>query len=507
MKKTKDAIKYGIEQLKLSPDELFRLFESSQGYSGDDYACWLAGKIIEIAENDGLGYSQLLVKKFDLINSIKEEVSGSDSIRDDVVDIFRSSLGKKVYSYGLPELGTELEVDWFTGLDYNRENSFFVQEKFPEDLKSSVVDKGDVSLVLKLSSDGVNKKSELFLDAKGRGISISTKGGLLLYRLCSMAETFPMGGMKIGILCHDNFLYEDGNKDIVETFLSYYKIEEGYSIKSIEMSANSLNSGNMAWMVASPIRSDDDLNDQDGITLTSITLDDRELLGFRELGIKRYSRSRCAMVDKICSEAMKCTDDVYCVSGDGSVVMGKGLSDALGYLCIDDGVSLSSIPYTTGKSIPITRENLEDMVAYFGVTVSKEINWGYLEDIPCFIDGEEGYSDLLWNCLPLFLYDYKSNLRSYKAKDGSIIPNKLDVNNEELSGILESALPYLSFEAKELYYLCKEFTQFMTNSSEMEGLSFQEIRKEAQNSDFDMMYEEKLIALKEYINTLSKRYI
>ena len=68
MKKTKSAVKYGMETLKLSPDELFKLIESSQGYDGSDYARWLAGKIISVAEEDGVQFSQLLVKKFNIIN-------------------------------------------------------------------------------------------------------------------------------------------------------------------------------------------------------------------------------------------------------------------------------------------------------------------------------------------------------------------------------------------------------------------------------------------------------
>ena len=40
MKKTTQAIKYALEELHLTPDKLFQLIESAQGYSGDNYELW-----------------------------------------------------------------------------------------------------------------------------------------------------------------------------------------------------------------------------------------------------------------------------------------------------------------------------------------------------------------------------------------------------------------------------------------------------------------------------------
>lgn len=130
MRKTKSAIKYGMETLKLSSDELFKLIESSKDYVGSDYKRWLARKIIELAEKDGIGYSQLLVKKFNIINSIMEEVAETDSIKEEFLDIFKSTLKGELYSNGFPYLGTELKVDWGKGIDYDKNNSFFVMNAF-----------------------------------------------------------------------------------------------------------------------------------------------------------------------------------------------------------------------------------------------------------------------------------------------------------------------------------------------------------------------------------------
>lgn len=59
-----------METLGVSSDKLFHLIETSRGYDGDDYERWLSGKIIEIAEADGVGFSQLLVKKFNILSEL-----------------------------------------------------------------------------------------------------------------------------------------------------------------------------------------------------------------------------------------------------------------------------------------------------------------------------------------------------------------------------------------------------------------------------------------------------
>ena len=48
MNKVKDAIRYGIETLGVTPEMMFNLIESSNGYAGEDYSRWLANEIINI---------------------------------------------------------------------------------------------------------------------------------------------------------------------------------------------------------------------------------------------------------------------------------------------------------------------------------------------------------------------------------------------------------------------------------------------------------------------------
>lgn len=511
MKKTKSAVRYGIERLKLSPDELFKLIESSQGYDGEDYSRWLAGKIIEVAEEDGVQFSQLLVKKFNIINSIIEEVSESGTIKEEFLDIFKSILCKKIYSVNFEGVGEPLDVDWFTGLDLDSENSFFVKEKLPEDLRDKLLDNEEVSIILKLSLESPNKKTDLFSEAKNQLLNIQSEGALMLYRLCSIARAFNISKAKFGILTPVKFLYDSENRDIINEVLSFYNIEEGFSIKSVEMSSDAFNSGDMAFLTLR--MKEEGSEEQDGIVLTAITLDDESLNGYEELDTKRYSKSSQPMLNKIASSTLENCDNVPSLSNGEVHGFTKGIKDALGYLNINGKVSLSTLPEEGKKCIAITESNIKDIIAYYGVTVAREQEWGYTSDIPCLIDGGVGYDELLYNCLPLFLFDYNVNFKNHgelKLDDGSTYSfnNRLDVETSDtIKGLLDVGVPYFSFEAKELFNICKDYIEYTKENIGIRGKSFRELRELSDNADFNNMYEEKLLKLRDFINNLSKKFM
>ena len=475
MKKTKSAVKYGIEVLKLTPDELFKLIESSQNYDGSDYSRWLADKIIKVAEKEGILFSQLLVKKFNIINEILEEVTSTDDIKQEFLDIFGSVLGDEIYSVDFPRLGVSLDdVDWFNGVDLDSENAFFTNEKLPLDVKKKIVEDENLSLVIRLSLDSPDKKSELYLDAKRNGVSITSKGALMLYRMCCLASTYPLSNFNLGVYAPVKFFYDEGNASIINYLVSYFDRGSAFSMKSVELSIHSINAGDMAFIQFKPRvggREEDD-----GILLDSITLCDG---GYKKLGVKRYSKSRGAMLEKI----LKDTD-------------GYKDEDTLGYLNINGTISLSEKPEEGKKSIRITPSNIRDIIAYYGVSVSREISWGYSNDLPCFIDGRVGYEELLYNCIPLFLFDYRVS-RSLS----------LSVDSDIIKGLLDVGSPYFSFEAKELYNLCNDYLKYMQSTESLRGYSFKDLRNLSECAEFYKLYESKLLGLKEFIYSLSKKFI
>ena len=190
-----------------------------------------------------------------------------------------------------------------------------------------------------------------------------------------------------------------------------------------------------------------------------------------------------------------------------------GCREALGYLNINGKVSLSTLPKEGKKNIAITKDNLKDVVAYFGVTVAREQDWGYTSDIPCLIDGRVGYDELLYNCFPLFLFDYNvefMNFGEIELSDGEKLEvnNKFDVpESDVVESILDIGTPYFSFEAKELFNICKEYIEYSKENIGVMGKSFKQLREMSDNADFNNLYETKLANLREYVNNLSKKFL
>lgn len=109
MRKTKDIIKYMILQGK-TPEEVFKLIESARDYRGNDQDLWLASEIIKTAESEGIGYSQLLVKKLEIILSLREE--SETSVNQDWLDFLVDNyIGtSNIYSVGCDYLGDRKSV-------------------------------------------------------------------------------------------------------------------------------------------------------------------------------------------------------------------------------------------------------------------------------------------------------------------------------------------------------------------------------------------------------------
>lgn len=525
MKKTKAAVRYGMEVLKLSPDDLFKLLESSQGYEGDNYQRWLASKIIEIAEEDGVQFSQLLVKKFNIVNEILEEVTGNQEISSKYLDLFVDTLGRGTFpTYDgvvgedgiIPvgfehaeSLGEKLDVDWYTGIDYDLDNSFFVCEKIPEKLRPHILNNDKLSYLIRLSLEPANKKTDLYADAKGQGLDLQSQGAMMLYRLCSMSNALDLTNSKYGILCPVKFLYSPENVGILEYMLGLFKISEGYAIKSIELSENALNAGDMAFFTLELLTDEDEC--QDGITLKSITMvnDDGDI---EVIETKRYSKSYQPMLNKISDESVALSDSVMMESNGEVTTIGKGYSEALGYLNVNGKLTLTTLPEEGKQNIAITKDNIRDIIVYYGVTIAREKEWGYSSDIQCVIDGAVGYEELLYNCLPLFLFNYSSDfadrgLVNDKTGNKVRLRNNLDaIDSEVVEKLLDTGMAYFSFEAKELYNICKDFIEFdRKEHPERSHLSFSQLRG-FEKPVFDEMYENALFNLKDYVNTLSKKF-
>jgi hypothetical protein len=502
MKKCISAVRYGLETLKVSSDRLFNLIETSRGYTGDIYERWLAARIIDVAEADGVGFSQLLVKKFNILMELSE-MDGVD-IRKDYLKFFCKLIGAEqsdVYTVGFGHYDFFNEsrkldsVDWYTGVDYDEENSFFTDALDSDELKTSIRS-GVFPVLLNLSPEGVGKKSDLFLDAKSRGLNLKNIGSALLYRLCLLYDVYGCSESCFCFICPVEFLYDDGNTGIFGELLGRFRVS-GYAVSDLNPYF-----GDYAICVCRPYIDDTRM---DGIYLSTGHMGMDGEFEKTSKG-KLYTRSRRKMVDTLRAYKAYMKDTVR-VENNGKVVgSGIGFQKALGYLNIGSTVSLSTLPLgsssgNTGESIPITKSNLLEVIGYYGLYKSNEEN-GCFTDINSIVGGHARFSEMVCNCLPVFLYDYDSLFKGYEV-DGEVVENHF--SGSSLAALISNAEVNFSFEAKELMGICKYFyteaAEKGYTAEKLGSMSFLELRKSLVDTEADKMYYQRLSNLKKYISS------
>ena len=496
MKKTISAVKYGLETLGVTPDKLFSMIESSQGYVGDDYNRWLASKIIEVAEADGVGFSQLIVKKFNILSDLSE--MDNLEIREEYLAKFCELLGAEdIYTYGIVNKDSSVleSIDWGHNIDYDAENCFFTDSIEDETLKEKIKS-GIFNFLLKLSMSNKIKKSDLLLDAKNRSVTIKTEGGVVLHRVCLLYDVFGNPETKFSFLAPSEFMTSLDNRDIVTELVDRFNVT-GYYMSDLNPYY-----GEYVYCICTARGS----KPRDKyISLTKCEYkDDFNVI---EGSSRIFSQSNIRMVDYLKEQAKEYNDKVIVVKNNKPVGYGVGYSEALGYLCVNSDVHLSSavcaLPDDTNiVCIPITEANLKDIIAFYGAYKSNEGN-GYFSDINVLMSGSSKYNDLVYNSLPLFLYDYDSGFKGYNFtdKNGNTaeIKNCFDlVNSELVKTLLSNGESYYTFEAKELIGVCKMYLEGVTDA---QNKSFEDIRLLKRDDNLDNMYRSSLRKLKEYIST------
>ena len=511
MKKTVSAVKYGLETLGVTPDKLFSLIESSKGfeldllngYTQEDYGRWLAGKIVEVAEADGVGFSQLLVKKFNILSDLVE--MNNLQVSDTYLKIFSKKLGyslEEIYSYGLlnDTLSDEKRMDdydWMTGIDYDRENSFFTEELPYDDLKEKLK-KGVFPFLFKLGKGSPLKKSDISVDAKSRGVSLGSFDAALLYRMCLLYDTYGSEDSKFGFLCPTEFLVSTESISIVSEVL------ERFNVSGYYMSDLNPYYGEYAFCVCSGRG----LKERtEYIMLSKCSLTEGGSLFNNDLSKNKvFSHSKKKMISYLRSNSIYNDDMSLVVKNEKAIGYGYGNKSALGYLCVGNRLVLRSAVCTTKDEkdtvcIPITEDNLYDVIAYYGANKSNEGN-GYFTDINVLVSGSSKYDEMVYNSLPLFLFDYDSCFKDYtfKDKDGVVIEVKNYfnlVNSDLVKRLLKEGESYYTFEAKELLDVCKAYLTGIDNLS----MSFEELRISSSDDRLDSIYRNSVRRLKEYISS------
>ena len=489
MKNTIDAIKYGLETLNVTTKEMFNLIESSKGYDGDDYKRWLANEIIKLAEKDDIGYSQLLAKWFNLIQSIIEEYS-DDSIKKSFEEKIEDYINNDVvYTVGMSSeksYGVKGDdIDWGSKVDLPFNYDFI--EGLPDDLKDGLLENRGVTIFLKVNSKSTFKKSsDIVTDAKINGISIKNSESMMFYRMCTLMRALDEQGTKFKFvfIADTKVLYDKENADIIKYLLSFFNYE-GFVVNSKDLYEGSFTSEEYAIVKCSLRGMYDEI--QDGFLLRRAEeVDGKFTLVGRE---KRYSQG----------------GDMF--NSLAGYKLGSSEEKGIGYLCkgIKDRTAyLSTLSVDGANCVPITKKNLNKVVSYFGVSQAM-VNSGVSGDITDIIDGHPDFKVLVNNCIPLFLFDVNSEF--CQASDS--IKNPYDLfESDFVKNLLDRGSVYFSFESKEFVSVCKNIlTCYNLKHGEESrvGKSFNDMRVACENEDLNKAYFNSLSRCKEFISSLYKK--
>lgn len=493
MKKTVDAIKYGLETLNITPKELFSLIESSKGYTGSDYSRWLANEIICIAEKDEVLYSQLLAKWFNIIQSIIEE-HVDESISEEFTKRVQGlcANGGKVYTVGIAgeenPYGTPIDIDWVSLLDLPFNYEFI--ESLPEGIGESIINGEKITFLFRLGS--ISEKysgSPLVSDAKSVGIVVKSYDALLLYRICSMIRALgdEAGNLSFVLIGNTDFFYNPENADLIKYFLSYARYE-GFAVDSKDLYDVSYTNESYAIIKCAAFTEDNE-GRQDGVVLPKL------VKGGEAAGVYRYSCGSDIWRTLVGEYGIEANIDGYTIEVSTISEVGnkvstqRGSEEAIGYLCNSTHLAnpvVATLPLAGSESIAITTKNFYRCVAYYGVVTALR-GQGFSSDIPDIISGHPEYINLVANCLPLVLFG-KGNLW------GDIADEKLGDFKEFILKEIETLSAYYSYEAKELMDLGKK----LWNGSEW-GTKFGDVLT---HSDSDRQYLNAISRCQAYVCSL-----
>lgn len=472
MVRAKEAIRYGVETLGISAEKMFSLIESSNGYDGDDYQRWLADKIIKIAESDGVGYSQLLIKKFSIISSLMEEYATGD-LKESFLGYLKGKYlteDNKVFTLGIDWFNTDNldEIDLFNGIDFDFENSFFFKECMPVGLQERFFNGEKVTMFCRLSSNQADKNSELYKEAKQQGILCKTEGSLLLYRLCRVLTAFEddYKSLTFTFISDSEFLSNADNQDAIKYFLKYFKYS-GFYVNACDMYEKSYIQGRYCIVDCVPALITDEI--QDGFVLPEFNTSGNEL---------RFSNSEVDMY-----QILSKMETGLRLANPNSV---------LGYLSLDKG----SLQLGTSGVIPIelNTQSYQEAITYYVLFKSLK-GFGVSSAITGLVTGSSTFTELFYNCLPVFMLDTSSNLNYFNLK-------------EKLGNLLEQGEVYYSFEAKNLLEIAKAIEGIvLKDNSNNDITTFAELLEIAVQLNKDL-YNQFLTAyerLKDYVSMLYRR--
>ena len=445
-----ELVRYGMQTLGVGSDEMFHLLETSKDYTQeDDYPRWLAARIIALCEANGMAYAQLLTKKFNIIEEMRQLVGDKETILSSHgKSIISELLGdeKNIIDYNLQAFASSENPDLWadSSIDIDSENSEFYLRS--SDVFKHILDGQKSGVLLTFLGSGASEKTRLNADRKSSGLSLPINTGEdILARLISLAQAFPTLNLRVVTLSSPEYYSQCG--EVFREYSQYWGISEASLVKRSRLYEDSFDGGDVLLVVWD--------------TKTAYT-------GIRVDG-KLYSYSLELQVPVLASQQ----------SSTASSLARLGYArDAYGFLEV-----ASKAEYLhTSQVLNITKENLWSVITTYGVSEAYRNTWQN-KGIPELENGLKGYDVLAANCLPIFLF------ASPLLLDGPLS----EIDSTIVTKLLQVADERMWVEAKLFKDFCLEFTAYFGKDLDS---NFNRLREQYFTQDIFKEYESKLEKLK-----------
>ena len=251
MIKISEAVGYSVRALGVSPSEFFKILEEVKTrYDDKKYSHWLAKKVIDYAENNGVAYNELFTKKVRILNDLAggDDITFNDKftnfIKLKAEEFFKKSGEEYTSISTVPSILLDKNVKFSNdgGIDLGEENLVWLEGE--GGFLGEVVKKGESALVVLKAGDGRLKKENLLLkNAKQFNIQLINEFDSLLYRLITAVRAVDCSKIKFAILSDCKDFADKGKEELFDLFMQYLKCEEAFLFHPLEVSDSLVQEG------------------------------------------------------------------------------------------------------------------------------------------------------------------------------------------------------------------------------------------------------------------------
>ena len=401
--KTLDIIKYITETTNLTIEDIFVLSEKVKIRKEEtEYNLWLIQRLLEVAKKEGIDRKNFKEFQDQILNYFNKTETEQDLFSENYINWMKTKITDSIF-IGFEKGYNLKDIDWseseFRLIDTN------------ENLSIS-----NKNLIIKCTEECYKSKEKdnyIILEGSEKKITLKYKYQYYLYKVINFYKTQFNNTGKFGIIIPCTVLSDPECKEY------FWYILENIQIKGYKIFSQT--NTEYAFCICEIGKSKEDF-----IKISLTTEEKDKILEGKQDIIYTYSHK---MYFDYLKETLTEKEDVYIEELGKITGKGKGTSNALAYLNFGHRMSVTTLksksPTEKYLSIPITEENLDSILLYFGLIKANTGN-GNFTDISIPVIGNKDCKRVSEACIPLLEFCEDNLTKAFVIRDTTGIPKKIN---------------------------------------------------------------------------------